>query len=76
LKTRNSIAESAIAKLASRTAAFMRDKNNARLVIPGNIEDHLEWLKEVDWVIEAVIEDRSIKRRFAQKLDNICRPDT
>ena len=73
---RNAIAESAIAKmLKAEPAAFMH-KNNARLVTPGNIEDHLEWLKEVDWVIEAVIEDPNIKRTLYQKLDGICRPDT
>ncbi|MFZ2313839.1 MAG: 3-hydroxyacyl-CoA dehydrogenase family protein, partial [Methylobacter sp.] len=73
---RNSIAESAIAKLLKAEPAAFMHKNNARLVTPGNIEDHLEWLKEVDWVIEAVIEDPAIKQALYQKLDNICRPDT
>ncbi|MDD5411099.1 MAG: 3-hydroxyacyl-CoA dehydrogenase NAD-binding domain-containing protein [Methylobacter sp.] len=73
---RNIIAESAIAKLLKAEPATFMHKNNARLVTPGNIEDHLEWLKEVDWVIEAVIEDLAIKQALYQKLDNICRPDT
>ncbi len=73
---RNSIAESAIAKLLKAEPAAFMHRNNARLVMPGNIEDHLEWLKEVDWVIEAVIEDPAIKQALYQKLDNICSPDT
>jgi len=61
--------------LKAEPAAFMH-RNNARLVTSGNNEDHLEWMKEVDWVIEAVIEDPAIKQALYQKLDNICRPDT
>ncbi|MFZ2407163.1 MAG: 3-hydroxyacyl-CoA dehydrogenase NAD-binding domain-containing protein, partial [Methylobacter sp.] len=61
--------------LKAEPAPFMH-KNNARLVTPGNIEDHLEWVKEADWVIEAVIEDPAIKQELYRKLDNVCRPDT
>ena len=73
---RNSIAESAIAKLLKADPAPFMHKNNVRLVTPGNIEDHLDWLKEADWVLEAVIEDPGIKQALYRKLDNACRPDT
>ncbi len=73
---RNSIAEAAIAKMLKADPAPFMHKNNARLVTPGNIEDHLSWLADVDWVIEAVIENPAIKQSLYQKLDNICRPDT
>ncbi len=75
-ENRNAIAEAAIAKLLKADPAPFMHKNNARLVTPGNIEDHLERLKEVDWVIEAVIENPAIKQELYRKLDNICRPDT
>jgi len=45
-------------------------------VTPGNIEDHLDWVGDVDWVIEAVLENPAIKQELYRKLDNICRPDT
>jgi 3-hydroxyacyl-CoA dehydrogenase len=73
---RNSIAESAIAKMLKAEPAPFMHKNNARLVTPGNIDDHLSWLGDVDWVIEAVIEDPGVKQALYRKLDNICRPDT
>ena len=73
---RNSVAESAIAKLLKAEPAAFMHKNYARLVTPGNIEDHLEWLKEVDWVIEAVIENPAIKQKLYRKLDGVCRSDT
>jgi 3-hydroxyacyl-CoA dehydrogenase len=75
-ENRNGIAEAAIAKLLKADPAPFMHKNNARLVIPGNIEDHLSWLADVDWVIEAVIENPAIKQALYQNLDSICRPDT
>ncbi|MGZ5077866.1 MAG: 3-hydroxyacyl-CoA dehydrogenase family protein, partial [Methylobacter sp.] len=73
---RNSVAESAIAKMLKADPAPFMHKNNVRLVTPGNIEDHLDWLKEADWVLEAVIEDPAVKQALYRKLDNACRPDT
>ncbi|PPK75725.1 3-hydroxyacyl-CoA dehydrogenase [Methylobacter tundripaludum] len=73
---RNSIAESAIAKLLKAEPAAFMHKNYARLVTPGNIEDHFDWVGDVDWVIEAVLENPAIKQELYRKLDNICRPDT
>ena len=71
---RNSIAELAVAKLLKAEPAAFMHKNYARLVTPGNIEDHLEWLKDADWVIEAVVENPAVKQALYQKLETICRP--
>jgi len=73
---RNSIAEAAIAKLLKVEPAAFMHKNYARLITPGNVEDHLEWLKDADWVLEAVLEDLAVKQSLYQKLEQICRPDT
>jgi 3-hydroxyacyl-CoA dehydrogenase len=73
---RSSIAEAAIAKLLKAEPAAFMHKNNARLVTPGNVEDHLEWLKDADWVLEAVLEDPAVKQSLYQKLEQICRPET
>jgi 3-hydroxyacyl-CoA dehydrogenase len=72
---RNSIAEGAVKKLLdSEPAAFM-DKSNARLITTGNIQDHLDLLKDADWVIEAVVENPQIKQSLYQKLEAVCKPD-
>jgi 3-hydroxyacyl-CoA dehydrogenase len=71
---RNVIAESAIEKLLkSEPAAFMT-KQNSHLVTPGNIDDHLNLLSDVDWVIEAIVENPKIKQSLYQKLDSVCQP--
>ncbi len=72
---RNSIAEAAIQKLLKTEPAPFMHKNNARLITPGNVEDHLSWLADVDWVIEAVIEKPQIKQALYRKLVAVCHKD-
>src|SRR5262249_42842316 len=73
---RNGLAEGALAALRSaRPAAFMHPKN-ARLITPGNIEDHLEGLRDVDWIIEAVVEDLAVKRAIYDRVQRVRRPDS
>ena len=72
---RNTIAETAIEKLLKAQPAPFMHKNNARLITAGNIEDHLHWLADVDWVIEAVIEKPAIKKSLYEKLDAVCGDD-
>jgi 3-hydroxyacyl-CoA dehydrogenase len=74
-KNRNIIAETAVKKLLAAEPAPLMHKNNARLITPGNIEDHLGSLADADWVIEAVIEDPRIKKSLYQKLASACRDD-
>ncbi len=54
--------------LAATPAAFFSPAD-ARLVTPGNLEDHLEWLADADWVIEAAPEDLEIKTALLKRLD-------
>jgi len=59
----------------SKPAAFM-DASLARLVTIGNFEDDLKKLAEVDWIIEAVVENLDIKRTLLRKVEAIRKPGT
>ncbi len=59
----------------SKPAAFM-DASLARLVTVGNFEDDLKKLAEVDWIIEAVVENLEIKRALLRKVEAIRKPGT
>ncbi|HVB74161.1 MAG TPA: 3-hydroxyacyl-CoA dehydrogenase/enoyl-CoA hydratase family protein [Ktedonobacteraceae bacterium] len=75
-KDRNVVARSGLEKtLKARPAAFYSPRA-ARLITAGNIEDDLDKLGEVDWVIEAVIERLDIKQSLYEKLEKVIRPDT
>jgi 3-hydroxyacyl-CoA dehydrogenase len=59
----------------SKPAAFM-DSSLARLITIGNFEDDLKKLAEVDWIIEAVVENPDIKRSLLRKVEAIRKPGT
>ncbi|MGR8933463.1 MAG: 3-hydroxyacyl-CoA dehydrogenase NAD-binding domain-containing protein [Gammaproteobacteria bacterium] len=75
-ENRNAIAEAAIQKLLHAEPAPLMLQKYAKRITPGNTEDHLAWLQDADWVIEAVVEDAYIKRTLYRQLDNVCRPNT
>jgi len=47
-----------------------------KLITIGNFEDNLNWLSEVDWIIEAVVERLDIKRELFKKVELVRRPGT
>ena len=59
----------------SKPAAFF-DASLARLVTVGNFEDDLKRLADVDWIIEAVVENLEIKRALLRKVEAIRKPGT
>src|SRR5208337_909865 len=59
----------------SKPAAFF-EPSLARLVTVGNFEDDLKRLAEVDWIIEAIVENLEIKRSLLKKVDAIRKPGT
>ena len=59
----------------SKPAAFF-EPSLARLVTVGNFEDDLKRLAEVDWIIEAIVENLEIKRSLLRKVEAIRKPGT
>ena len=73
---RNKIAAAGLdAARKSKPAAFM-DPSLARLVTIGNFDDDLKKLADVDWIIEAVVENLEIKRALLRKVEAIRKPGT
>jgi len=73
---RNKIAAAGLdAAKKSKPAAFM-EPSLARFVTVGNFEDDLKKLADVDWIIEAVVENLEIKRTLLRKVEAIRKPGT
>src|SRR5580658_655106 len=73
---RNKIAATGLdAAKKSKPAAFM-EPSLARLVTVGNFEDDLKKLSDVDWIIEAVVENLDLKRALLKKVEAIRKPGT
>ncbi len=61
--------------LKSKPASFYIPEN-AKLVSIGNLEDDLELLKGVDWIIEVVVERLDIKQSVFEKIESVLTPGT
>ena len=73
---RNKIAAAGLeAARKSKPAAFM-EPSLARFVTVGNFEDDLKKLAEVDWIVEAVVENLELKRALLRKVEAIRKPGT
>jgi 3-hydroxyacyl-CoA dehydrogenase len=73
---RDIIARTGLQKvLQARPAAFYTPEA-AALVSPGNSEDNLADLAEVDWIIEAVVERLDIKHALYARIETVLRPGT
>jgi 3-hydroxyacyl-CoA dehydrogenase len=73
---RNALAAGAIAKMLKTEPAPFMSARAAKLVTPGNIEDHLALAAESDWIVEAVVERLDVKQDLYRKLDAVRRPGT
>jgi len=66
---RSTIARGAIDKLLKADPAPLMSKAAAKLITPGNIEDDLAQLQDVDWIVEAVIEKLDVKQALYRKIE-------
>src|SRR5882762_3606524 len=73
---RNKIAAAGLgAAKKSKPAAFF-EASLSRLGTIGNFEDDLKRLADVDWIIEAIVENLEIKRSLLKKVEAIRKPGT
>jgi len=72
--TRSRLALSALEKLHKMKPAPFFLASHAARIRAGNFEDHLEWLRDADWIIEAVTENLAIKRALYEKIEPFRKP--
>ena len=68
---RNALARGALERMQKADPAPFMSRQAARLVTPGNLEDDLERLGEVDWIVEAVVEKLEIKQALYARLEGV-----
>ena len=71
---RSALAQGALQRMRTQQPAPFMSADAAALVTPGNLEDDLEALAEVDWIVEAVLEDPQVKRALYARIDAVRRP--
>jgi 3-hydroxyacyl-CoA dehydrogenase len=73
---RNKIAASGLEAVKKSKPAALFEPSLAQLITIGNFEDDLNKLANVDWIIEAVVENLEIKRELLRKVSAVRRPGT
>ena len=73
---RNSFALKGIKRAQKSSPASFYLAENARLITAGNLEDDAGLLKDVDIVIEAIVEDLSLKKELFKKIEKELKPGT
>ncbi len=73
---RNQIAAAGLAAAQKARPAAFFEPSLAQLVALGNFDDDLPRLAEVNWILEAVVEDLEIKRALLRKVEAVRRPGT
>ncbi|KIL42666.1 3-hydroxyacyl-CoA dehydrogenase [Jeotgalibacillus soli] len=66
---RNRLSAQAIQKLFKQKPAPLATKKNSGLIEAGNLEDDLSRLKEVDWIIEVVVENLDVKKKVFEQIE-------
>ncbi len=73
---RNIIARKGLEKVLQAKPAAFYSKRKAEFITVGNVEDDLAELANVDWIIEAVVEQLEIKRDLYSRIETVIKPGT
>lgn len=73
---KNGIVEAAFKKALKQSPPIFFTEKTAQRVILGNYEEHFDRLAQVDWVIEAVVENLSIKQQLMDRIEKTVKKDT
>ncbi len=73
---RNRIVNEGLARCVKARPANFYVKDNVDLITVGNLEDNFDWIGEVDWVIEVIIERLDIKQALMARIDEVRRPSS
>jgi 3-hydroxyacyl-CoA dehydrogenase len=73
---RNRFAQGGLDKALKARPAALYEKGAARLIKVGNTEDDLEFVKNADLVIEAVLEKLDVKQALFTRLEKLVQPHT
>ena len=73
---KNAIVEAAWNKALNLKPPILFTEKTARRITLGNFDEHLDRLADVDWVIEAVVENLAIKQQLMVRLEGVIGKDT
>ena len=73
---KNKLVETAFKKAKKQSPPIFFTDKTAHKITLGNFDEHFHYLADVDWVIEAVVENLTIKQQLMAQVENTIRDDT
>ena len=73
---KNDLVETAFKKAKKLSPPIFYTEKAAQRVILGNYDEHFDRLAQVDWVIEAVVENLSVKQQLMERIERTVGKDT
>ncbi len=73
---RNRFARVGLERAVKAQPAAFYTPGRAEFITIGNLADHLSWVADVDWIIEAVVEDLAVKRDLLGRVAEHWKPGT
>jgi 3-hydroxyacyl-CoA dehydrogenase len=65
------IVTASLARLKKNTPPAFFTPEVAELVTIGNLEQHEDWIRDADWIIEAIVESLEPKRELVARIDRL-----
>jgi 3-hydroxyacyl-CoA dehydrogenase len=72
---KNDLVEAAFRAALKLSPPIFYTEKTARRAILGNFDEHFHHIAEVDWAIEAVVENLEIKQQLMERLESVVRDD-
>ncbi|MCP4535921.1 MAG: 3-hydroxyacyl-CoA dehydrogenase/enoyl-CoA hydratase family protein [Chloroflexi bacterium] len=72
---RNRIVNEGWQRCVKARPANLFAKDLAERVTLGNLEDNFDWLGEVDWIIEVIVERLDIKQQLMERIEAVRKPN-
>ncbi len=73
---RNRIVNAALDSTLKSNPSPIYDKAFASRIKTGNFDDNMEWIKDCDWILEAVVENIDIKKQVFEKVEKYRKAGT
>ncbi|MCP6760212.1 MAG: 3-hydroxyacyl-CoA dehydrogenase/enoyl-CoA hydratase family protein [Fischerella sp. CENA71] len=73
---KNELVETLFKKASKLSPPIFFTEKTSRRIILGNFDEHFHHLADVDWVIEAVVENLAVKQELMARVEDVIREDT
>ncbi|MFB2772455.1 3-hydroxyacyl-CoA dehydrogenase/enoyl-CoA hydratase family protein [Pelatocladus sp. BLCC-F211] len=73
---KNELVETLFKKASKLSPPIFFTEKIVRRVILGNFDEHFHHIADVDWVIEAVVENLAVKQELMARVEGVIRDDT